>query len=341
MTIIGTPTLPVAGDTIKLSISGQTSDQYSLTSVPSLSALQVGLLTDANGDPTDEFEPDAAGHYEVEAHQVREFIVSPSYPGDPIGGTRQEFVALDTGDIFVGELMEFPIGNDLGDELILRVTVFDDDVQLAEFSSWNTEKARLASMESTVVTKLAALVGVAVTSVAPTFIARTTDLRAKYEAHRPSTTYHYVSGDTVNVMERGAADALQSALDTVLELHQRIKRHVTTIPVVPAATRWHQVDDTENVPVCTPVLSLPGAFVALADLSWRVYTRHLGETASGHGNIHKVADTTNTLTAITPLEDLIVAVLDALADQAPTAPDGEQDGAIEAANLYGFKKVIE
>jgi hypothetical protein len=143
--------------------------------------------------------------------------------------------------------------------------------------------------------------------------------------------------DTENDVERFPAYSAPSLIDRYNETRDAVFGHMTEKS---SGTRFHSADDTKNTPLLGEASTLSDVLVGLADLRERVYERHRvqgsGDTPAVHTN--SGGDTTNELTDPTKLDDLLVAYLDALADDAPTAATGEVDGAVTAA-ARGFRIV--
>lgn len=343
MTITYAPTDAMPGDTVTLSIVDADSSHFALTSVPSESELELGLLYDNGGNEVDTFVPDVSGFYEVSAFEVREFRFPPSFPGDPAGAARTELVAVDSGTVAVCDPLDLFVVDVNGNRFRAGIIVRKDEVIGAKAAEPNNEITRVVLLQPSVQAAVAALPGVPVATLGEDLIAAVNALRANYEGHRTNnggaTNYHVVSGtpapDNINVVERAPAESIEEAFALLDELAAVIQRHMINVP--PAAAQWHEVDDTFN-----PLLTSAGATMRektafLADLVYRRYGRHLDQFG-GAPHVHATQDVTNVPSPPTPLSVLIATILDELAKLTTTAPAGEQPGAVNARHMYGFDR---
>jgi hypothetical protein len=151
--------------------------------------------------------------------------------------------------------------------------------------------------------------------------------------------------DDINVVPRTDVHSVEGAIGLCSLLYDALVQHMTTGSSQTAS--WHKDslgavrDDLKNLPLVDKPGSLAQLTVAQADLRYRVYDRHRRQATSGTGFLtppepHRTVDSTNTIAAATLLDSAIVAYLDALALEDPTAPSGESEGMNDAAHLYGF-----
>ncbi len=362
MTISTSPTYPVVGETITLSsdaLSG-TDRVWILSSVPAESALTTGLLV----TPTDEdqtgvvaallagtnvetFTPDVAGEYGVTVVDIRRDPGAPSFDGDPAGVRGVHILGTEEGTAHVGATSDLYIGTEAGDGATLRLTIVDETIRAATLVEPTTETARIAALQSSVTSPLAALVGVTVASAGTDLQTGVADLLTNYEAHRELTSGSvHVSADITNGVHAHGTGSQAAAIATLNLLHEALLGHLLTstteynlggnAPVGGSSNPWHTEDhdDGTNVPVAPAAQTLAQATVLSADLRERCYERHRVQIASP--DTHGAADSTNTLAAPSKLDDLIVAYLDAIVATNPTAPTGEPEGIQDARHRYGF-----
>ncbi len=325
------PTFPLPGQAVRIGLSAPLGNTVrgALTSVPSGSALAVGGLTDpATGLPTDTFTPDVAGVYGIEAHDYRHVVAF---------GGRDDYLNTESGSAYVATWMDLAIRTQGGHGATLRLTVAGAAVAGAALVSPLSELSRVAALDSAVVTALTGLVGVVTTALDAEFVADVRVLRAAYEAHRiimsgsPGVHQTY---DVTNVMRRETPTAIAAAILTLNDLYDQLTGHTTATAL---GGGWHYNDDGINVPLCGKATDLGSAVVLKADLRERVYERHRVQVGATVLQVHGSADTTNGIAAPLPLPVLIVAYLDALALALPTAPAGEEQGAVTLAHNLGFK----
>ena len=330
--LVSSPTYPVVGDTVTLSLSGASGStaRFEVTSVPAASSTVLGLLED------DSFTPDVDGAYGFALYDESTTYGVADYDGSATSGTRTILVASGTATLYVGTALDLPVVTATGDGGTLRLVVHNTTVRAASFSSTTTEVGRLAALDSTVLTKLAALVDVAATSVADDLPTGATTLRTKMIAHFADATEH-VNADTINTLLRYQATSDAYTIDLVNEEYDRLRGHTQQGSL---GARIHANDDGSSTMVTARALTIGAAFVTWSDIAYRVYERHRVLGSGATPAIHATADgdTTNTMPTGAPLTQFVVAYLDALATNAPAAVTGENTGALNLAHKFGFRK---
>lgn len=324
-----TPENPVPDETVTLSItsaSGQTAaTRFEITSVPSRSALETGLLVDAAGDPVQTFTPDAPGEYGVMAYDYRRFSGVGAYPGDPAGEARDVLVATQAGTVYVCDTMDLPIRAG-GHEVTLRLLVRNTTVADASLVSPTTDKARLAALDGDVIDAVAALEGQAAATLGEQLDADMATFANQFNAHlNDFATVHQVADD-VNQLDAAKVASQKGAGERLLELHDAYVQHATT-----GEDQWHIEFDLGNLPIVPRASDQAGLRVLHADMR-RVYASHLADD-----DVHTNADATNVMPAPALLTAAIIEILDFLASDEPTTPDGENEGAMDLASLFGFR----
>jgi hypothetical protein len=339
MTVATDPTYPVADDLITLSLSAPIGNavQGELTSVPTESALTVGLLLDdATGLPIATFTPDVAGAYGVSVHDYLTSTRVPSYFGDPAGGSVSLYKNTETATVYVGVVEELPIVTLQGHGATLQLTVTNATVRAAELVSPLSDVSRKALIDTAVVAALTALVGVAVASIDVGFVADVVALRNAYENHRVQVTgsIHY-GADSTNVARRETPSSIEAAIATLNDLYDVIGLHQTQGP---AGGTWHANDDGINNIVTARAKSLGQATVTKSDLRERCFERHRVQVGAAALQVHGAADNTlaSIMAAPLTLPALIVAFLDAIVAESTATPAGEQTGAVAIEHGFGF-----
>ncbi len=322
---------------------------YQLTSVPALSELETGFLLLTGVDPDDypsaqsvasrkkartTFVPDVPGEYSFTVYEYREYVGAPSsFGGDPAAAARLVLVGQFSATLHCSAEVDLRVRTDKGHQGTIRLAVNDNTIRSATIDDTNGEVARVAGLDATVVTKLAALVGVTMTSVGEDLIARVQNLRVKLNAHLANAVAHN-SADTTNVAVQGEPKTVDAAIKVLNELRTRLIGH---LQATSTGGTWHDNDDLTSFPTASTATNIEDATVLEADLSERVYERHRVLAAAATPPIHNSADSTNVLTAESKLSEAIVAYLDAIVAQDPTAPSQESKGALRAAHRYGFR----
>ncbi len=324
------PLYPIAGETVTLTLTGLTGDaaetRYALATFPDLSAQAVGLLVDDAGDAIRTFVPDTDGVYAFIAYDYRSRSgITDDDPGVTL-------VATQTGSVYVAAAIELPIATESGRGATLRLRVLNSTVRAAELILPLDEPSRVAILTSAVNTKLAALVGLAMSALTYDFDTDVAAMITTYNAHIALETSHG-DPDAVNVVNEDSPRNRLGSVDALLSLADKMRQHLRGRS--DDRGTWHALaDDTLNYPVAKRERTLARAVVLKSDLRERVYERH--RVMLGSPSVHDAADTTNALSAPGPLDELIVAMLDEFVTSSPTTPAGEEVGAVEAAHKLGF-----
>lgn len=342
------PTYPVAGNTVTFSVTGAsgTLQGYEIVSGPS--GISPGLVLKSASDDDASLEHHAradnlgttftvskAGRYTVNIYDFRRSGGIPDYIAQPTGETRIDLAQVVQTTFDVGDEAYLPIVTVRGDGGKLKLTVVNDTVRVAAIVSTANEKSRIAALQSAVTTPLAALVGQTVGSIGNALQAGVNDLRAKYEAHRVLVGGVHADTDTTNQADRDDADSQEGAIKLLNRLFYVISQHMQVTGVGGGAgAPWHSEEDWKNQPAVDTADDVASGTVLLCDLRERVYERHRAQTANPAS--HAGADNVNVLTANTKLDDTIVAYLDALMDDDPTAPTAESEGLGDIRHKHGF-----
>lgn len=341
ITISYTPTTPTPGTEVTLAAEGLagTLALWELTSVPSLSDLEIGRLYDIAGDDTDAFTPDVAGEYGVKCYDYRESgFAPPRFAADPAGAAGKRLVATATGTVYVATTIQFPIVTVTGHGGTVEMTVLNDTIKSATIVDTSSDLSRVAVLDSTVVAALAACVGVTVANLGNSIQTMTASMVNAYQAHRVTTSGSvHATADAVNAMTRAYpadANAIEFCLDQLNELRGRLTGHMDSGS---SSARWHTDDDGKNRLLIGPSADRASGYALMADI-WRVYERHRVLTTFGLDfTVHTAADNTNSLPAAAPLTSLIIAYLDVIQSADTNAAAGEAEGANDAAHRYGFR----
>lgn len=277
-----------------------------------------------------QFQPDAPGCYTFRLHEYREYPGAPRFPGDPAGARRRQLLAVTEFDVDIGDYVDLPIRTVYGDGADLRLLVVAGTVREASIVNPVDEKSRQATLKATVVAALTALEGQAVTSIGTALPTQVDDLLDNYIAHLAMGSWHN-EADNVNdfVQTVDNPGTNQAAIEILNELRAKLIGHLKTIN---DSDTWHDVGDYTNLPLVGTASNLAEATVLSADLRERVFERHIANST-----VHLAADATNTLTAVTLLDTVIVEYLDSLLDETPAAVDNEPAGLDAATQLFGFE----
>lgn len=351
MTVAITPTYPTPDTSVTLSASGSSANVHAweLTAKPSQSDLQLGLLTKTgvragatsqgivdDGLETATWEPDASGEYTFTRRGYLRQISIPSFGGDA-DETRNVLVDTESAVVHVGAIRRLPLETVHG-SIVLSLQVNDETIRAAELLEPSSEVARIAGLDTTVQTKLSALVGVTVANLTDSLQSIANTLRTKFEAHRILTsggTIHRIA-DNASATNLYSANSDDAAIPLVHQLRTRLTGHlVAGVAAAGAGTNWHEVDDTFGELVSAQGSTKTRALVTAIELAYRLYEPHRSRVGSAPNRIHIGADTANGMPAIKPLPDLVVAYLNAVLAATSSAPAGEGEGAADLGAL-GF-----
>lgn len=334
MTISADPTYPAAGSAVTLASSLGDADSavFSLTAVPATSALSLGKIVDAQGDATQTFTPDVPGEYTVSSAARQEV-------GGGERGTWVKLLGVESATIHVGGYVELPIVPVNGHGSTLRLLVVNETVRGAELVSPATELARVAALDATVAAAVTAIKGIAVNSLDVDFVSDVNALATAYEAHRVKVglgSVVHAGADTTNALLREPAYSIPAAIERLNDIADKLGKHQQALS---SGGTWHGGgDDTKNtLQVAPKATTLGEATVLKADLRERVYERHRIQVASPSS--HGAADSVNFLAPPLPLPSAIVAYLDFIATNAPSAASGESEGIADAQAAWGFRAV--
>lgn len=331
MAITIDPPNPVAGDEVTLAITGATGStdatRFELTSVPNLSALEIGELVDAAGEPKQNFIADAAGAYGISAYDYRRFSgVGGSSPGDPVGEARDELVAVQTWTIYVGDVLFLRIAGS-GHSIAMRWVTLGTTVAEASLVLPTTERARQCALDSGVLAAVAALEGESVTTVGENLVTDVAALLADYSGHIEDLKYHYVSDD-VNTVSSGSITTQAGAIAKLNEMIAKFLVHASN-----GGGNWHTTADLSNLCTVSLGADVATATVALVEFR-RIFGGHIATTT---GSMHKLADDGDyTPSADALLTVAVKAILTFFAAESPSTPTGESAASVAAAARYGF-----
>lgn len=332
-----TPTYPEPGDIVTLSLTDSVGDpnyaRFEIDTVPSESALETGLLIDANGTYLKTFTPDVAGVYEIIPYDVRAFLGQGQFAGDAGGEPRQIVIGpVARKSVYVVSYSDLRIATLPGHDITLRLGIANATIITAELVDPSTDLARLAALKTAISDAVTALEGVVVSTIASTLLARVTALRTAFEAHRVLTAGAvHASADTTNVVNYEPPNTDDAALVCLQDLYEKIKGHLLAGA---AGGTWHTNDDTLHTIMTPKPLTKAQAHVTLSDLEERIYELHRVQLLTP--TVHGLADNTNTLAAPTLLTTLIVLYLDFIADNVAVSLSGEHFGLSAAERAYGM-----
>jgi hypothetical protein len=340
------------GMTVDISGSASNNKRVTLDAVTA-ERLTLGLLDDlttetatasllgadygAGGAPSNIITFDVPGEYAVLATERFTAQAMPSFAGHPFAAPQSRVLSTASTTIYVGAYAELPIVPVNGHAVTLRLLVVNDTVRRAELVRPATELARVATLDPTVAAAVAALEGVAVNSLDVEFVADVNTLCEKIAAHFLATTESsgvHAYADTTNTILREKAYSVPAALARLNEASTRLTSHREATL---AGGTWHAGgDDTKNTLQVAPTATTLGeAIVLKADLRERSYERH--RVTVSLPAAHAAPDVTNSMAAPLALPSAIVAYLDFIANNTPSAVAGESEGIADIQAALGFR----
>lgn len=342
MALTWDPTEPMPADevtivqtvTINATSVELTKSRLEITSVPSGSAIEVGLVLDEDGEPTLSFTPDLPGAYGIEVHEYIDASRPVSFEGEPDSGARVlSLGASETSTVHVGYQLGFPLFAN-GHGLRLVFAVHNDTITAASFDSATTTLAEQAALDATVLAAADDCVGESSSTVGPALASVVGTLGSNLDSHFRQATVHPLT-DSVNSWNESVPLDDTEAIAKLNKIRAVMLAHL--LGASTAAIVWHTADDTKNVPISPAATTKASAIQLYADLARRCYERHRVQLAAPAS--HSNADAVNVLAAATKLETVVVSVLDFLAANSPTVPSGEGTGSLRLQSRYGLTKL--
>jgi hypothetical protein len=325
-------TYPVAGETVAFTSTTGDSDvcEYSLVTAPADSALTAGKLVNAQGVAVREFVPDVPGAFVLALFPKQEMCA------DAATGIYLKTLVTESFTVHVGAALYLDLAPTNGHRSRLKLTIVGSTVRAAELVEPATTLARDAALDTTVAAAVEALVDVTVAGLDNTLETNANALRSAWGGHRvaysPSGPSVHNSVDTVNTTISGDARSNEAAIILVRHLAQRITTHM--MPGI-LDQGWHDFEDSKNTLMVSPnCTTLAQATVLSADLRFRVFRRHIGQVSDPQS--HNTADPLNDVPNAQPLSAAIVAFLDYVSSNNPTAPGNESEGVADALGRFGL-----
>ena len=328
------PAYPVYGEEVTMAsdLGDPEVARFEITSVPSTSSVSLGLVVDEAGEPIQTITLDKPGVYGVNVYSYYLFAGAQAYPGDPCGGVRTKLMNVASATLQVGGYSTLAIEPENGHKATLQLTIVGDTIRGAELTNFGSALARIAALDATVIAALSALVDVDVVDADLPFITDVNDICLLATGHMAEThPVHPGNADTTNVLLREPANSIPAAIQRLNDIVAKFANG--HMQATTAGGTWHGTDDGENtLQVKAFARSLAEAVVLKADFRERVYSRHRSMGPDTHGG----PDGDNEPQPPRELTVAIVAYLDFVANSAPTAPSGENSGAVAAQAGWGF-----
>lgn len=367
MTVTATfePTYPIPGRDFKIRFAATHGNWISLwlTSCPPEAAtLYAGfhggettrqLIGETDASKEFIWQAPVAGTYTFSAEEWTKGASNygGSYLGDPDSFATETSIGSSPITVKVGQKLTVQLGS-AGDTASLVLYVWDaTSRQTTEryhgevtpiVQDWTSEKARLAALNSSVIATVATMRDTLCDTIiasSPTIPGFIDELITKFNAHLTQATVH-ASNDTDNTILSsfllGASVSVKQMAAALAEVERRLLLHMTNDSGTgpgSAATDYHTAADNKRGPVSDGAADARTVVAKLGDLR-RVFSGHIAEPTTIHAN----ADTTNVVTAGSPLVALHEHFFTQLATTIPALPTGEQAGVSDMIARGGFEK---
>lgn len=294
---------------------------------------------------------DKPGVYSFNLHEITKGAsqFGGSFQDDPAADSTETLIGIAGWTISVGQRMSVSIGCSSKGTATLGLWVWSTYIRPTTkdyhgektpvITDWNSEAARIASIDATVISNLASLDNTVATTSLGSLGTFVDDLIDKFAAHRVQAGVH-AANDTDNALDSSwkvgsssvAIDRICAALAQVERLLTQHQQNDKGTGVGSATSDYHSTADNKRAVVSDGASDSRTAWLKLADLR-RLYTAHIADTGS-----HATADTTNTLTSASTFLTLYQSFFTQLATTTPTTPTAEQSAAATLVTLGGFSK---
>lgn len=365
ITLTQTPTYPAPGRKVRVTVSASGGGDFArlwITDAPlgsewrkkiaESTAARVELAACDAGKAFD-FWPDVGGVYAVTAQEYTLGATAHggAYDGDPDGYQSETKVGAEsTVYLYVGERLKQTIG--VGpDTATLAVWVWNDTIRqttLAEhgevtpaLSSPSSDRARIASLNSAVVTALSGLINQSASTALGTLSTVLTNIGAKLLAHQALLSAHAAADEDNEPDARidlagGVEGVVAAAQNLATLLSRHIRNDDAGAGTLTAASAYHVISavpviDWTNIPAFQNCGTLDQALSVIASV-WEAYEAHRVSTA-----VHTAADSTNTLTSLPLLLRVHKAFAAAVRPLAPTAPTVVHAATARLVHGAGFR----
>lgn len=321
------------------------------TRLDEAAASQVVEVYQDEVSQTWQFTPDVGGAYTFKAHEMAKGATSygGGYDGDENGYRTEEKLSSNDVTIYVGSEIEttLGVGQDkakcravIHNATIIKTTKDAHGVTSPATFGATSSKARSASQSSSVTAALALLEGESTATAIGDPEAMCAGLISEYEAHRASTSYHYVA-DGDNVVQDSFHDPQSPAgLAIALnELRKQLDRHIRNDSAAAGTgtAGYHQASGELRADLGVSILAPPASqdsrlsqLVLIADLR-RVVASH---KTSG---VHQTPDGSGTAA----LSRILQLHFDFMAEISKAEPDptsGANPGVTSMIHNGGFKE---
>lgn len=348
ITLAQVPTYPAPGRKVRVTPSASGGGDFAriwLTDAPLGSEWRKKLaestasrleLAACDAGQAFEFTPDVGGAYVCAAQEYTLGATAHggAYEGDPGGYQTETKIGSEaTLYLYSGERLEQTIGAG-SDTAVLVVWVWNDTIRqttLAEhgeatpaLSNPSSDRARIASLDSAVVTALSGLINQVASTALGTLSSVLTNIGTKLLAHVGNAAAHSTIDEDNEPDGRvdlagGVDGVVASAQNLATLLSRHIRNDDAGAGTMSAAAAYHVISaapviDWTNIPAFQSCGSLEQSLSVIASV-WEAYEAHRVSTA-----VHTAADSTNTLTTLPTLLLVHKAFSAAIRTLAPTAP---------------------
>lgn len=366
------PTIALPAKQVRLIVSGNTGSAVTakIVTAPSQSKFYsaTGQPTDIDvrldvagrvGVPTICFVPDVGGVFSIDISDITQSRTLSgsgrrnSFQGAADGYAESQTLQTLRYSLKVAERMTTQVGaaGDYAtlvlyvvDETILATTEAEHAEKTPALVSSTSERARVASVSSTVQTKLAALANITVSDSLGSIPEILAELAIVASEHYTAPTHQLVDEDGSVELQRyrGAVPSASGIISEANRIRSLLVRHLQNDSSAGSGAGLYHSDidgygypDLKNLPIAGSAVDAQSARILIADLH-RSYEAHRAQVSSPQS--HLSVDMANMLTALPAMLALDSAFLSVLASNQPTTPTESNAGVVMLVFGAGFKR---
>jgi hypothetical protein len=303
-------------------------------------------------------EWDKGGAYSIVAQEYTRGAATTGggYSESPSNAPSETKIGTESSlTIYVSDRVEIPVGFGkhtatlllfVNSDTIRATSIANHGVLSPELINPSGDGARIATQDTTVRTKLAALADVAAATVCNELYLVIDDFKTRFDAHRVLTAGSvHAASDADNSLIKVIANIKSSdaLIDAVNECRSKFERHARNDSgggTNSATSVYHAASgpapDGKNLLVKGGAGDTAQARAAMADLH-RAYEAHRAQTSAPAA--HGAVDSANALLALPALLQLDSAFAAAVASATPTAPATSNSGAVVLVARSGGKVI--
>ena len=351
----------VEAENLKAQIYSAPTDSQYYSSIGQPTPLDVRLdVSGRVGTATICFVPDVAGIFQIDIFQITQARTTSgsgrrnSFQGAADGYAEAQTLQFVRYSLKVAQRMTTQLGAN-GDFATLALYVVDDTIQTttaAEYGedtpsiiSSTSERARVASISTDVLSKVSALAGITTSTALGSLSDVLEELTVVASEHLQNTDHQMVDENGAMELQRFRGEVSSSSAG-VIEEANRIRsvfmRHWKNdssdglgMGLYHSDVDGYGYPDLKNLPIAGSAVDVQSARILTADLH-RSYEAHRVQIASPPS--HLTSDTANTLSPLPAMLALDSAFLSVLASSLPSTPAESNPGVVRLVFGGGFRR---